>query len=68
MRQRETIFGRMSPKLKQPSRRDLFKSGALLGGLPRFAVADVAAGAARPPVTVRDRFWLWGHAAGSHNG
>lgn len=59
---------RMSLKAGQPSRRDLFKSGALLGGVPLLGAPGSAAAAVRPPATVRDRLWLWGHAAGSHNG
>ncbi len=49
------------------TRRDLFELGALLAGAPMLARA-----APRSPVpaprTLRDRFWLWGHYEGSHNG
>ncbi|HYL36278.1 MAG TPA: hypothetical protein VEV17_10235 [Bryobacteraceae bacterium] len=50
------------------SRRDLLKAGAVASGAGFAEGPAAAAGAARTPVTVRDRFWLWGHYEGSHNG
>ena len=48
-------------------RRDIFKSGAVLAGASALSRIVPAGAAIKPAGTVRDRFWLWGHPAGSHN-
>jgi hypothetical protein len=47
----------------------------MTGGLASLGVARSSAGASVPPeagnaqgLTVRDKLWIWGHVAGSHNG
>ena len=48
-------------------RRDIFKSGAVLAGASALSRVVPAPAAVKPAGTIRDRFWLWGHPAGSHN-
>ena len=50
------------------SRRSLLKRCGLLGGVHPLLFLDRASGAIPPPITVRDRLWLWSHVAGSYNG
>ncbi len=48
-------------------RRDLVKLAGVIGaGLG--SVESATAASVPVPTTVRDRLWLWGHPAGSHNG
>lgn len=56
------------PNPESLTRRDLLKAAPLMGS----AIAPLAArpllAAGNPANTVRDRFWLWSHVAGSYNG
>jgi hypothetical protein len=58
----------MNPASARPSQRNLIRSEALLASAPLWGGPLAMRVEVRPPATVRDRFWLWGHAAGSHNG
>lgn len=48
-------------------RRDIFRSGAVLAGASALSHTTPAGAAVEPASTVRERFWLWGHYAGSHD-
>ena len=48
-------------------RRDMFQSGVVLAGASALSQIEPAGAAVPSAGAVRDRFWLWGHPAGSHN-
>ncbi|HWB97463.1 MAG TPA: hypothetical protein VG672_12190 [Bryobacteraceae bacterium] len=53
----------MPPNFAPLTRRDLFKTAPLLASPLGPSALSAASGK-----TVRDRFWLWSHVAGSYNG
>ncbi len=50
------------------TRRSLLKSSASLATAHWLTVSPIELRAARPPITVRDRLWLWSHVADSYSG
>lgn len=50
------------------TRRSLFKSSASLATAHWLAVSPIELRAARTPITIRDRLWLWSHVADSYSG
>ncbi len=48
-------------------RRDLEKVAATFSAGDATAIPIGGRGSVAPPRSVRDRFWLWGHAVGSHD-
>ena len=50
------------------TRRSLLKSSVLLASAHWPTVSPIELCAARPPITVHDRLWLWSHVADSYSG
>src|ERR1039458_7265929 len=49
-------------------RRELLRSTAMIAGAQIINAVPAAKAARAASPTVKDRFWLWGHYAGSHDG